>query len=58
MAKSVWVCAACGKVASNRNDLGDVSCIVNAIECEKDSVVYNEEGRATQVTPIEREEAE
>lgn len=31
---TVWVCAACGRVKKDRNDLRDVACYINAVECE------------------------
>jgi hypothetical protein len=39
MSPTCWVCAACGKVASDRMKVGDESCYLHAVECWSDSVI-------------------
>jgi len=33
MSDTIWVCAACGKTATERKKFKDVACYMNAVEC-------------------------
>jgi len=45
---TVWVCQACGKFADRRDKVGDESCFLWAVLCDRDSLVLAADGRARQ----------
>lgn len=53
-AGQVWVCGACGKYNTNRYEVGDVSCFVNAVLCYEDSLKI-ENGRVVAAKAVEEE---
>ena len=55
--KTVWVCAYCGKVADDRYDFDDESCMLNSVECYEDSLKY-ENGRVVAALPVEKKDGE
>ena len=50
----VWVCGACGKYSSNRYNVGDESCYMNAVLCYEDSLKI-ENGRVVSAKAVEEE---
>lgn len=42
----VWMCGACGKVADEREYIGDESCWIWGVRVWKDSITYDSKGRA------------
>lgn len=55
MSKPVYVCAACGKTASNKEDFKDVSCYIYAVLCKQESFVY-ENGLVIKADAIKEEQ--
>lgn len=51
----VWVCGACGKYSTNRYNVGDVSCYVNAVLCYEDSLKIKD-GRVVSARAIKEKE--
>ena len=47
----IYVCGACGKTAENTIDFSDVSCAVNAVLCDPESLVY-EDGKVIKADAI------
>lgn len=53
--KTIWVCGACGKYADTRDGLRDVSCYMWGIECELESVKFDENGQIIAAKAIKKE---
>lgn len=58
-AGTIWVCSACGKTAEDQYGNGahtpgwDVSCMLSAVLCEKESLVRDPDtGRVTKAMPF------
>lgn len=52
----VWVCGACGKYNSNRYNVGDVSCYVNAVLCYDDETLKINNGRVISARTVKEKE--
>lgn len=52
----VWVCGACGKYNSNRYNVGDVSCFVNAVLCYDDETLKIKDGRVVSARAVKEKE--
>lgn len=53
-AGQVWVCRYCGKYNTNRYEVGDESCMLNAILCYEDSLKI-EDGRVVAAKAVEED---
>lgn len=51
----IYVCGACGKVFKDPYKV-DVSCMLNRVLCEEDSLEYGKNGRVIKATPVEEED--
>lgn len=56
-AGQVWVCGACGKYNSNRYNIGDVSCFINAVLCYDDKTLKVKNGRVVTAQAVEEEKS-
>jgi hypothetical protein len=52
--KTVYVCQACGKTAKKPIYFADVSCAVNAVPCDADSLVYDKRGRVVKAKAVNK----
>ena len=52
----VWVCPCCGKYGSNRQYVGDVSCYINAVLCDEESLEKDKTGRVVKAKAVKVEE--
>ena len=53
--EKVWVCGACGKIASDPYEFDDVSCMLNSVLCYAKSLKF-ENGRVVAAEPCPEEE--
>jgi hypothetical protein len=59
VSKSAWVCQACGKHWFGKQDDGnDISCVLWAVECDPDSLEFDERGLVTKADAITRSDNE
>lgn len=49
---TIWVCAACGRVGTNRAKLGDTSCFLHAVLCQTESLIVGEDGRSMSAVAV------
>lgn len=53
--EKVWVCGACGKIASDPYEFNDVSCMLNSVLCYAKSLKF-EKGRVVAAIPAKEDD--